>query len=211
MPFWGSGEGMGSAPGAWRTLAAAHSPRCPAGVPRLELEPGLNLSTLGSCPDTLPRGLGHSVPVPPAAGSPRLPGQHPLWPTDHPIQRQRLPPDAQPCQGGGPPHPQIRALGGPEAATPLWTLWFGGLASPSPFGPARQAAGPDPCPAGHIGVPRGLRAWLPLVREPGSEIATVSRVDGCLPRWQRPPPGLFPLLEPPWGAGSPNAIRTPAG
>lgn len=102
-----------------------------------ELEPGLSLSALGSCPDALPRGLGRSVPMPPAAGSPGSRGSTRSG-------RQTTGPGggARP----GPLHPRIWALGGPEAATPLWTLWFGGLASLSPVGPARHAASPSlPC------------------------------------------------------------------
>lgn len=77
MPSRGSGRGtVGERPGARHALAPASLPLCPALVLRLGLEPGLNLSALGSGPDTLPRGLGHLVPVPPAAGSPRLLGSN---------------------------------------------------------------------------------------------------------------------------------------
>lgn len=65
-------------PGARCVLAATHLPLSPTLVCGSGLEPGLNLSALGSGPDTLPKGLGHLVPVPPAAGSPGLPGQYPL-------------------------------------------------------------------------------------------------------------------------------------
>lgn len=92
-----------------------------------------------------------------ATGSlyPGLPGQHPLWLTDHPVPRRRRPPDARPCQGGG--HPAPRS--GP---------WVG-LRQPRPFGHCGLEAWLPPAPPGQpsrlpapvlallaMGVPRCL-------------------------------------------------------
>lgn len=93
MPSRSSGRGLAGA-----------SPQVP-GAPRLLLahrpvllwfagwDCSLNLSALGSGPDALPRGLGHSVPAPPrcqlagvpgAALADRLPGPRAAPPTRHP-------------------------------------------------------------------------------------------------------------------------------
>lgn len=58
MPSCGSGRGSRVQPPRCRV----HPGRCwLAALPALapQLEPGLTLSTLSSCPDTLPRRLGH--------------------------------------------------------------------------------------------------------------------------------------------------------
>lgn len=148
--------------------AAACSPLWPALV--RELEPGLNLSALGSCPDTLPRGLGHSVPVPPAAARP-APRAAPAL-ADRPPGREVVPGRGHSTPGSGP---------------------WGGLRQPRPFGhcgleawlpsvplgqPSRLPA--HLCPAGHTGVPRGLLGPGAQGRQPGIGMAIMSTVDRYL-------------------------------
>lgn len=133
-------------PGAWCTLAPARWPLCPTLVCGLGLEPGLNLSALGSGPDTLPRGLGHLVPVPPAAGLPGVPRAAPT-PKSRPPNPMAAPPTRHPAlPGQGYPTPGCRALGGPEAATPLGhcglQAW---LPQPPQASPAGSRSHPGPC------------------------------------------------------------------
>ena len=190
---WGGGEPTG----ARGAQAAACSPPCPALVRGTGLEPGPNLSALGSGPDVLPRGLGRSVPTPPRCQLAGVPGaalaDRPLGPRAAPPTRHRgsARPRAAPSHLG----PWV-GLRQPR----LFGTWFGGLASPHPSPPW---ASPIPCPAGHTGVPRGLPGLASPGRGPG-----LKAVGGGGQAWaQGLVPGSSSPESLPWETGSPNADK----
>lgn len=208
----GSGRGVGvEPPGARCTPAVACLPLCPALVLGLGLEPGLNLSALGSGPDTLPRGLGHSVPVPPAAGSPRLLGQHRLWPTDHLVPHWRHPPGMGAARAWVTPPTGSGPWVGPRQPRPFGHCGLEAWLPPPPPGQPSRLPVPSLALLVTPGSPEASWAWLPKGGR-ATESAILSS-EGVHLEWRQrgsqQPSSSFQSL--PWGPGARMLTRTQPG
>lgn len=209
MPSRSSGRGLAGAspqvPGAPRLLLAHR----PVLLRFAGWDCSLNLSALGSGPDALPRGLGHSVPAPPrcqlagvpgAALADRLPGPRAAPPTRHPgSARARASPP--PIWGPG------WARGSHAPLDTGLEAWLPPSAATRPAATA-SLGWPILCPAGHTRVPRGLPDLAAQGGRPGTETAVMPAVDVCPERraegLHQGSPGPPSLSR---GTGVPNTKR----
>lgn len=189
----------GQPPGARRTLAAAHSPLCPSLVPKLQLEPGLNLNALGSCPDTLPKGLGHSVPVPPAAARPGSEGSTHSGRRTTRSRGSTAHQTPSPARAGGHPTPRSGPWVGPRQPRPFGHCGLEAWLPPAPSGQPGRLPAPILALLATLGSPEASRARLPRLGKPGTEIAG------------GPHPGSSHLQSLPWGPGSRTQSGRPQG